>query len=316
MATLPKFDDQAILAARPERSVVSVWEPYHFLVENERSDSGTVAPTATLFLTNRECPFHCLMCDLWKNTLGERVPVGAIPAQIDFALERLPPAQHIKLYNSGNFFDAQAIPPEDHPAIAWRLRDFATVVVENHPRLCGEKCGEFAERIPGQLEVALGLETIHPNVLSRLNKRMTVEDYNRAVDGLLSRQIAVRTFILLKPPFLDIREGEEWCLRSLEHAFACGSRVCSIIPTRGGNGIMEQLSKDGLFSPPPLESLETVFETALPWDQGRLFVDLWDVERFANCRACASARVARLNQMNLTQKILPAIECSECGASR
>ena len=31
--------------------------------------TGGCVDVATLFLTNRECPFRCLMCDLWKNTL-------------------------------------------------------------------------------------------------------------------------------------------------------------------------------------------------------------------------------------------------------
>ena len=33
----------------------------------------------------------------------------------------------------------------------------------------------------GQLEVALGLETVHPEVLARLNKQMTLDDFARAV---------------------------------------------------------------------------------------------------------------------------------------
>jgi uncharacterized Fe-S cluster-containing MiaB family protein len=80
--------------------------------------SGAVVPVATIFLTNRECPWRCLMCDLWRNTLVDSVPAGAIPEQIEFALRQLPPARHIKLYNSGSFFDRRAIPPEDFPAIA------------------------------------------------------------------------------------------------------------------------------------------------------------------------------------------------------
>ena len=84
--------------------------------------AGCVEDVATLFLTNRECPFRCLMCDLWRNTTDTRVPPGAIPQQIDYALARLPAARHIKLYNSGNFFDHQAIPPEDYAAIAERVR--------------------------------------------------------------------------------------------------------------------------------------------------------------------------------------------------
>ena len=57
---------------------------------------GTVIPGAAVFLTNRECPWRCVMCDLWKNTLAESVPIGAIPAQIDFALARLPATRQIK----------------------------------------------------------------------------------------------------------------------------------------------------------------------------------------------------------------------------
>ena len=73
------------------------------------------------------------MCDLWRNTLTETVPTGAIPAQIDYALQRLPPARQIKLYNSGSFFDPQAIPLQDYPAIASSVKGFERVIVECHP---------------------------------------------------------------------------------------------------------------------------------------------------------------------------------------
>jgi hypothetical protein len=110
-------DDARILALRPPKNEVDPAKPYAFLVEPERTREGTVEDTAVLFLTNRECPFRCLMCDLWKNTTDRRVPDGAIAGQIEYALTRLPPARHVKLYNSGNFFDRQAISPEDHVAI-------------------------------------------------------------------------------------------------------------------------------------------------------------------------------------------------------
>ncbi len=62
--------------------------------------------------------------------------------------------RHIKLYNAGNFFDAQAIPPEDYRPIIERIRDFDTVIVENHPRLCGVVVPDFARALGTQLEVA------------------------------------------------------------------------------------------------------------------------------------------------------------------
>lgn len=137
--------DRWILAHRGPRNAVDATRPYAFLTEQERAESGEIVPVATLFLTNRECPWRCLMCDLWKNTLTETVPAGAIPAQIDHALAQLPPARQIKLYNSGSFFDPRAIPPEDHPAIAERVRGFERVIVECHPSLVGESALRFRD---------------------------------------------------------------------------------------------------------------------------------------------------------------------------
>src|SRR5438309_10072825 len=81
--------DRWILERRPPRDTVDSWKPHAFLVEEERAESGEIVSVATIFLTNRECPWRCLMCDLWKNTLTETGPLGAIPAQIDYALEEL-----------------------------------------------------------------------------------------------------------------------------------------------------------------------------------------------------------------------------------
>ena len=91
--------DQQIVEARPKKADVDPFRPYAFHLEKERGTGGDLDPVATLFLTNRECPFRCTMCDLWKNTTDQTVPLGAIPAQIDYALSRLPQAKHIKLYN-------------------------------------------------------------------------------------------------------------------------------------------------------------------------------------------------------------------------
>jgi hypothetical protein len=308
----PRFSDAEIVAARPPKADVDPHQPYAYHVEPERTAAGTVEDVATVFLTNRECPFRCLMCDLWTHTTDETVPDGAIPAQIDFALDRLDPAPHIKLYNSGNFFDRKAIPPSEYDAIAERVVGFDTVIVENHPKLCNDACVDFSERLDGQFEIALGLETAHPTVLDRLNKRMTRDDFKRAVGFLREHAIDVRTFILLRPPFMTEEEGVEWALRSIEFAFDAGVQTCSVVPTRAGNGIMSQLANDGHFAPPSMASIETALEEGLKIGGGRVFMDLWDLERFADCAQCLDVRRERLHQMNLTQTVRPPVTCP-CG---
>jgi|HubBroStandDraft_5_1064220.scaffolds.fasta_scaffold129571_2 radical SAM enzyme (TIGR01210 family) len=321
LSSLPSFPvigperDAWILARRPGRNEVDPFQPYAFLVEDERAPSGEVVPVTTVFLTNRECPWRCLMCDLWRNTLVENVPVGAIPAQIDYALQRLTLARQIKLYNSGSFFDPRAIPTEDHPAIATCVAAFERVIVECHPALVADPCVRFRDLIPGKLEVAMGLETVHTEILKQLNKRMTIGQFAAAAQFLQKNEIDLRAFILVKPPFMREDEALEWAVRSLEFAFECGATAATLIPTRGGNGAMEQLAAAAQFSPPRLATLEAAVAHGIAMKKGRVFADLWDVQTEARCPDCFDLRIARLQAMNLQQSILPSIACHRCGGN-
>jgi radical SAM enzyme (TIGR01210 family) len=307
-----------ILERRPPRNVLDPWRPYAFLVETEAGDEGTAVEIATIFLTNRECPWRCLMCDLWRNTLEEKVPPGAIAAQIQYALERLAPKSpersHLKLYNAGSFFDPSAIPPEDYTAIARLSTPFGRTIVECHPALIGARCLSFRDMVDGRLEVAMGLETAHPQVLEQLNKHMTLERFRRAARFLTNEGISLRVFILVRPPWLSEEEGIEWARRSLDYAFDCGASVCSLIPTRAGNGAMDALTATGEFAPPTLASLERALEYGLELRAGRVFADLWDIERLIHCPSCSQARIARIRTMNATQLIPESIDCNECAA--
>lgn len=303
-------DDQEILELRPQKHRLDPSTPYHFLHEREIDEQGRIREVNTIFLTNRECPFKCLMCDLWKHTLDEPTPHGAIPAQITHALERLPEASVIKLYNNGNFFDTKAIPREDYEIIAEQVSNYDRVIVENHPKLCNEQCLEFLNMLEGNLEIAMGLETIHPQVLPKLNKQITKENFREAATFLTENGIRVRTFILLNPPFLtDSRDNIYWTVKSVDFAFNCGAGACAIIPTRAGNGIMDKLQQEGKFIPPTLDALETAFEKSLALKRGRVFADLWDLRQFSACSHCFEARKTRLQKMNLSQTILPKTPC-------
>jgi radical SAM enzyme (TIGR01210 family) len=296
---------------RPPKAQLDPWKPYAFLWEEEAGTGGDLISTATIFLTNRECPYRCLMCDLWKNTLDEPVPPGAIAAQIRHALDQLPPARQIKLYNAGSFFDPQAIPVDDYPEIAEAVSHFERVIVESHPRLIGARVLRLRDLVNGDLEVAIGLETVHPEVLQKLNKRFTLTDFEKAAGFLATNGIALRVFILLRPPFLSEEEGVVWAKKSLDCAFQCGAAACAVIPTRSGNGALESLTMVGQFAQPQLRSLETVQEYGLTLARGRVFSDLWDIERFYSC-SCSPARNARLGAMNRTQKIPAPILCAPC----
>jgi archaeosine synthase beta-subunit len=308
--------DQWVLERRAGRETLDPQKPYLFFVEQELSASGKILPVATILLTNRECPWRCVMCDLWRNTLTASVPPGAIPAQIDFALSQLPAPRVLKLYNSGSFFDARAIPVEDHPAIANRANNFGRLIVENHPALVDDHCLRFRDRLKCRLEIATGLETVHPDILPKLNKRMTLDQFSVAATFLRSNDIDLRVFVLVQPPFMQPEEAVLWARRSVDFAFDCGATAVTLIPTRGGNGAMEALAANGQFSALRLETLETSFSYGLGLKRGRVFADLWDAETILSCTICRTARISRLHQMNLSQINLTPVHCQSCDPAK
>jgi radical SAM enzyme (TIGR01210 family) len=267
------------------------------------------------------------MCDLWKNTLTETVSPAAIPKQISFALTQLAPARQLKLYNSGSFFDPRAIPLEDYPTIAEKVRHFERIIVESHPAFIGEGTLRFRDLVFGELEVAMGLETAHPAVLEKLNKRMTLEQFAAAAEFLRRHGIALRVFLLVNPPFIPEAEALPWVRRGVAFALQCGAAVVSLIPTRPGNGALEILAQQGQFHLPRLATLEQALAEALasmerrrpasasatPSSIPRIFADLWDLEKFSQCDKCFRTRWMRLRKMNHTQEVHPRNACEDCG---
>jgi len=299
-----------IISKRGIKNKVDLQKPYAWLVEKERTASGKIKDIGIIFLTNKECPFHCLMCDLWKNTTDKTVPIGAIPNQIKWALKQMPKVKHLKLYNNGSFFDKKAIPEEDYEEIATLLSSFETIIVESHPKFINERCLQFNDLLNAKLEVAIGLETVHPELIKKLNKQMTLKDFKNSVKFLSENDINSRAFILLKPPFLSETEGVFWAKKSIDFAFKTGIECCTIIPVRAGNGTMDFLLKKGEFSLPTIQSLEAVLEYGVQLKAGRMFADIWDLQLFSNCDKCLQQRINRVTNINLNQKITEQIKCS------
>ncbi len=308
---------ETIRALRAPKRPIDPWRALASFWETERTPRGGEIAALTVLLAGAECPFTCVFCDLWRETLDGPTPAGAIPAQLRAVLDEvgpLPPRAAIKLYNASNFFDQRAVPVGDEDEILALLAPFARVTVECHPRLVGARCLRFAERLAGTLEVAMGLETIHPAALPRLGKAMTLEDFERAAATLAGAGIAMRAFVLVGAPFVPREETVEWAVRSAEYAFAQGAGRVALIPVRGGNGALEKLQVGGDFTPPCLARLEAAGERCLALGMGIVTADLWDARRFATCEECAERRIGRLDEMNRTGQVaLREPACSVCG---
>jgi hypothetical protein len=245
-----------------------------------------------------------VFCDLWRRTLDGPTPPGAIPAQIEHALDAagpVPAGAAVKLYNASNFFDPRAVPPSDDAAIAALVEAFSRVVVESHPRLVGPRCAAFGARLHGTLEVAIGLETANADVLARLDKSMTLKDFDRAAFRLAAEGAALRVFLLVPPPFLPPGDAVDSIAHSVTYAHARGARHISLIPTRHDKSTVV----DRAATAPPGLGLISRPGTVVT-------VDLWDIDGFVTCEHCGPARVERLRHINSTGRAEPRVSCPLC----
>jgi radical SAM enzyme (TIGR01210 family) len=299
--------------------------PLGWIVERERCpDRPRPRRWLTVFTAGAECPFACVFCDLWQHTLPGPTPEGALPAQLRTAIAAARAAGHafenLKIYNASNLFEPRAVPAGDDPALVEISAGFERVLVECHPRWLDDRALAFARALAergSRLDVALGLETVHPEALPKLGKKMTVERFDRAVDLLLDAGCGVRAFVLVGAPFQPPVEAVEWAVRSAVHAARRGVEHVSLIPVRGGNGTLALLAEQGLWRPTRLSEVEEALDRSLA-EIERLDLatvvtaDTWDLERFAPCSACAEARARRLERINLSGGRSPAVACDSC----
>ena len=61
-----------------------------------------------------------------------------------------------------------------------------------------------------------------------------------------------------------------------------------------------------------LATLEAALQYGIRLRRGRVFADLWDLEKFSVCAICFEQRRARLREMNLGQVPGPPIVCECC----
>lgn len=308
--------DRRIRSLRPPRAHLSANKAQGALREQERRPDGKIEQTLTVFLTGAECPFTCSFCDLWQWTIDGPTPRGALTSQLESVLQTIDGAvpDRLKIYNASNFFDQRAVPSEDLPGIARLANSFEAVTVESHVNTIGASTLAFARQISGRLEVAVGLETIHPVAATHLNKRLDLARFDRAARFLSENSVDLRVFVLLGAPYIPAEESVAWTLRAVEYAVERGASVVSIIPVRSGNGELERLQALGHFTPPTLLQLEDGLDGCLHLASAVVTGDLWDEERLVACAHCRSARIERLRRLNTTGHWEPRVACNMCGS--
>ena len=270
-------------------------------------------PAFVLILRTRGCYWAdlkgCSMCGYARDTLGRSATLDELGRQLASALQRYRGEPYVKIYTSGSFLDDREVDPVSRvgilAAFAGRARRF---LFETLPEFATpETLDPLRRAFPGQIEVALGLESTQPEVLLRyVNKNSPPSDYLAAADRIRALGFRAKGYLLLKPPYLTEREAIEDVVTSVRIA-APRFDTLSINPVHIQNGtVVEWLFRRGRYRPPWLWSLaEVMARGARERGATRLvtFPTAGGLSRGPhNCGACDRRFLATLEEVSLSQE--------------
>jgi len=162
-----------------------------------------------LILNYGRCSWgRCFFCG-YGRIVGQTPSEGNLLAKFgEFFSGLSKDADTVKVFGSGSFLDEKQVPPKARMFFVEECRKHGIkkLTIESRPEhITRDKLAEFSGV---DLSVAIGLETADNEVLRRINKGFSVEDYAKAADTIKSCGFKVRTYLLVNPPYaVDIKDN-------------------------------------------------------------------------------------------------------------
>ncbi|PSP18386.1 TIGR01210 family radical SAM protein [Halobacteriales archaeon QH_10_67_13] len=179
------------------------------------------------------------------------------------------PAGQVKLHTAGSFLDEREIPAETRAAIAEEFADRDRIVVESLPDFIdAERLRAFTDR-GLEIDVAVGLETVTDRIRHDcVNKHVEFAEFERAAAEARAAGAGVKTYLLLKPPFLSEGEAIADMERSIRRcADVEGCHTVSMNPCNVQRySTVERLYSEDGYRPPWLWSVTAVLEATADTD--------------------------------------------------
>lgn len=223
---------------------------------------GKVADAMVVIMRTNGCSWAktggCTMCGYRQASLSEVTPED-LNRQIDQALSKYKGEPFVKFYTSGSFLDEREIPAEIRERIFSEFSGCSRILIESRPEYVTE---EVLATLPKTVTIALGLESASEDVLKvSINKGFTPEDSRRAGMAIKAAGLSVRTYLLLKPPFMTERMAIDDAVASARFADSFSDEI-SINPLNIQYGTFaERMWKRGELRSPWIWSLIEVLET-------------------------------------------------------
>jgi radical SAM enzyme (TIGR01210 family) len=138
-----------------------------------------------------------------------------------------------------------------------------------------------------------------------INKGFSFADYKKATMQLKKHKINVKTYVLMKPPFLTEKESIDDCFRTLRETKNLTQSI-SINPTNvQRNTVVDYLWKRNQYRPPWLWSIVEVLKQSNTITPASVKCDVvggGSIRGAHNCGNCDSKVLHAIEEYSLTQK--------------
>ncbi|KYK24456.1 radical SAM protein [Thermoplasmatales archaeon SG8-52-4] len=304
----PKYKD----ATKP----VSFWSEKDVL-------NGKIVDTFVIIFRTKGCSWAlksgCSMCGYFNDSLFENVTDDDFLKQFDIAMNNYSNQKFVKIFTSGSFLDDAEISLKIRGEILKRLLEKSDKIsVESRPEFIVDKKLSEIKQIfyKKTFEIGIGLESASDFVRKYcLNKGFSFEDYKKAAKIIKKYDFKLKTYVLIKPPFLTEKESIDDAVKTVEKIKKITDTI-SFNPTNvQRNTLVNYLWQRKQYRPPWLFSIVEILKESKKIAPNTLIkCDIsggGSIRGAHNCKNCDNKYLKAIADFSLNQdvKIFKGLDC-------
>ena len=198
-------------------------KPVSFWSEKDVFDKKIVDTFVIIFRT-QGCSWAlksgCSMCGYFNDSMWQKVSDDDLLTQFNIAMNSYSGQKFVKIFTSGSFLDNKEISPIVRNEIMDKLSDITNKIsVESRPEYITDKILSDIKKNTDMynIEIGIGLETANDSIRTDyLNKGFTFNDYINAANILKKHNMTLKTYVLIKPPFLTEKESINDAIKTVD----------------------------------------------------------------------------------------------------
>ena len=289
-------------------------KPVKFWSEKDVLNDNIVDAFVIIFRT-RGCSWAlesgCTMCGYFNDSIWDEVSDNDLLKQFETAMKRYSGQKFIKIFTSGSFLDDIEIKPKVRKKILGKLIESADKIsVESRPEyITSEKLTQIKETLGSKtFEIGVGLETANDMIRENyINKGFTFDDYRISVKTLKKHNVKLKTYVLIKPPFLTERESIRDAVNTVNKIKSITDTI-SFNPTNvQRNTLISYLWKRKQYRPAWLYSVVEILKESKKITNDTLIkcdiVGGGSIRGAHNCKICDFKFLSAISKFSLTQDI-------------